>query len=373
MKSVRAAVLFCLALLCSCTAVSAQSYYGSGFGSDGLGNTIVGGPYRYVVSYRFRARHTGYLKSVRVYLIPDAPGYARGTGGRLLISVHADDGSVVHQPTGPMLARYTIEKPLAATGAARVFPRVTFNSPVWLVSGRLYHIVFTNVDANPSANYLSVNALWQQKPGNPAQPLIPDTDWAALYRYTTHGWKQRKGYAPILQLEYADGWTGGMGYLEAWIGAPRAISGSLSVRQRLTVRGSSRKVSSISVRVARLRGTNPLIVRLETGSGALIEQGSISASAVPLTTSLSWTTYTFKTPHTLSAGQTYNLVLQASATTVYQTYPIRKGSYYGFGSGTYFADGNAQFKVTTSWVGWTQWGVANRTDGDLQFAFRLAP
>jgi hypothetical protein len=196
-----------------------------------------------------------------------------------------------------------------------------------------------------------------------------------LYRYTTHGWKPRKGYAPIVQMEYTDGWTGGMGYLEAWIGAPRAISGSLGVRERFTVRGSSRKVAGITLRVARLRGTGSLIVRLETGSGTLIEQGAISASAVPVTSSLSyvWVTYTFKAPHTLSAGQTYNLVLQASSPTVYQTYPIRKGSYYGFGSGTYFADGYAQFKVTTSWVGWTQWGVANRTDGDLQFAFRLAP
>lgn len=78
-------------------------------------------------------------------------------------------------------------------------------------------------------------------------------------------------------------------------------------------------------------------------------------------------------PHTLWTGETYNLVLQATAPTVYQTYPIRKGSYYGFQSGTYFADGYAQFKVTTSWIGWTQWGVTNRTDGDLQFAFRLAP
>lgn len=53
----------------------------------------------------------------------------------------------------------------------------------------------------------------------------------------------------------------------------------------------------------------------------------------------------------------------------YQVFPIRKGGYYNFANTTYFHDGYAQFKSGASWVGWTEWGVTNRTDADLQFYF----
>jgi hypothetical protein len=43
--------------------------------------------------------------------------------------------------------------------------------------------------------------------------------------------------------------------------------------------------------------------------------------------------------------------------------------HYGYKNTTFFSDGYAQFKEAGHWVGWTQWGVTNRTDGDLQFYF----
>lgn len=159
--------------------------------------------------------------------------------------------------------------------------------------------------------------------------------------------------------------------MEVWVGAPQTISGTSSVRETFTVSGTSRTVSSLGIRVARLSGSGALTVRLETGDGTLIEQGDVAATSVPLNASATyvWTTYKFSAPRTLSVGQSYHLVLQAPASTVYQAFPIRKGSDYGYQNTTFFPDGYAQFLQGGSWVGWTQWGVTNRTDGDLQFYF----
>jgi hypothetical protein len=354
----------------------ATGCYGPALASDGLANTTVG-PNGNTVSYRFRATRSGYLKQLRVYLISNVKGYSGGTGGKLLITVNADDNTATHNPSSTRLASYLLSSPRTAKPYA-AFPLITFSSPASLVAGRLYHIVFTNADARPAVNYLSVDTLYQARPTTPSQPGVTDLNSAVLLKSRYYGkgyvWLPRKGYTPLMELIYSDGYSTGMGYIEAWIGAPRAISGTQAVRERFTVSGSSRKVGTVGVRVARIRGSGSLTVRLETGTGALIDQGYIAASAMPLTKSPSytWVQRIFSSAKTLVAGQTYHLVLQAPAGTVYQTFPIRKGYYYGFKNTTYFKDGYAQFKAGSSWVGWTQWGWKNRLDGDLQFYFGLA-
>jgi hypothetical protein len=348
--------------------------YGSGLGSDGLANTVVGGQWGNIVSYRFRAGHSGSLQQIHVYLIPNHTGYSGGTGGQIQVTVNADDGTSTHNPSSTVLASYLLSNPLAATPSIN-FPIFVFSVPPTLVQGQLYHIVFTNVDPSPTINYLSVDALYLANPSTPAQPTISDVDAAELLGGPSGTWTQRKGYTPILELDYQDGSSELIGYMEVWVGAPQSISGASAVRETITVTGAQKTVSSASIRVARTSGTDPLIVRLENSDGTLIEEGEIPASSIPLTSSVSyaWATFTFSSAHTLLAGQNYHLQLSAASTSSYQAYPIRKGVAYGFRNTTYFPDGYAQFNQSGSWVGWTQWGVSNRTDGDLQFYFGLAP
>jgi hypothetical protein len=305
-------------------------------------------------------------------MIPDRPGYAAGSGGELLVSVHADDGSALHHPAGPMMASLRLNDPRSAT-PSRYFPILNFSTPPALQAGELYHIVFTNVAATPAIDYLSLSALYQRVPGSPVQPTLNDTDSALLLRSAGGAWATRKGYTPILQLDYADGTSEGIGYMEAWVGASRPISGTNAVRQRFTVTGGPKNVHSVAIRVARLGGTAPLSVRLEHSDGTLIEEGDIPASEIPLANpaEYSWTHLVFRSLPVLLSGRTYHLVLQASASSTYQVFPIRKGPAYGFDNATYFSDGHAQFKQGATWVGWTQWGVTNRTDSDLQFYFEL--
>ena len=160
--------------------------------------------------------------------------------------------------------------------------------------------------------------------------------------------------------------------MEGWVGAPQPIYGTRAVRETFTV-SSNVKVSSAAIRVSRIRGNNPLVVRLEDANGTLVHQGSIQAVDIPETSEGNpvWAKLPFGTTYTLLAGHTYHLDFEASSTSLYEAFPIRKGSKYGFRAGTYFPYGHAEFKQGSSWVGWTQWGQANRTDADLQFYFNV--
>ncbi|MGH9740419.1 MAG: Ig domain-containing protein [Candidatus Acidiferrales bacterium] len=346
-------------------------FYGAGRGGDSLANCTVG-PNGFVIAYRFVAEHSGPLNRVRFYIIPDHPGYAGGDAGSLKVSIETDDGTSAHNPSGTVLATGELASPLAVTGSARYFPLITFASPPNLTAGNIYHVVFTNTDSNPSVNFLSVDDLYYKSATTPNQPTVSDLASAVL-RWR-NGWQRVPGFSPIFELYFSNGDYQGYGYVEAFVTAPENISGSREARETFTVSGSTRSVSSVGIRLARVSGTGNLTVRLENSAGTLIEQGYLPASSFPLASPAShvWATYKFASVTNLVAGQTYHLVLEAPSSSEYEAFPIEKGTAYGFDKLTYFPDGYAQFNPGTGWVGWSVWGVNNRTDGDLQFYFGLA-
>jgi hypothetical protein len=359
------------------TSTSLSGFYGPCLGSDGLANTTVG-PYGNTVSYRFRAKNSGPVKQALIYLIPDHAGYAGGTAGTTLITVNTDDGSSAHNPSSTVLASYVMTNVLSLPSPARYFYTVKFATPLKVTAGQIYHMVFKSIDLLPSLNFLSVDAMYEVNTSGLQGPINANTtDAAVLLGENGSNWGPRTGYIPVYQLQFQNGVTEGMGYMEGWSGAPEPMSGTNAVRETFTVSGSDVKVASLGVRAARVNGSDPLVVRLENADGSLIEEGSIPASAIPESNatapSYSWAKYTFSTTYTLVPGNSYHLVLEATSTSTYQTFPIRKGSGYGFQSTTFFPDGHAEFEQNGSWNGWTQWGVTNRTDGDLQFYFSVAP
>jgi hypothetical protein len=360
----------------STSTASSSNFYGPGIGSDGLANTTVG-PYGNTVSYRFRAKHSGVLPQVLIYLIPDHAGYAGGTAGTTQVTLTTDDGASTHNPTSTVLASYVMSNVLALPSPSRYFYMIKFSSAPTLSAGTLYHLVFRSIDASPSVNFLSVDALYQNVWPTPCQPTMSDADAAVLLSEDGTSWQPRGGYTPIYQLQFQNGITEGIGYMEGWSGAPEPISGTNSVRETFTLSGAAEKVYSVAIRVARLSGNDPLTVRLENGDGSLIEEGAVPATAIQESNATSplyfWATYKFSTTYTLVPGNAYHLDLEASAPSLYQAFPIRKGVNYGFQPTTYFPDGHAEFEQSGSWAGWTQWGTPNRTDGDLQFYFTVTP
>jgi hypothetical protein len=350
-----------------------SQFYGAGRGADSLANCTVG-PYGFVIAYRFVAEHSGPISQVRFYIISNKTGYAGGDAGTLQVNIETDDGTSAHNPSGTVLATSSLAHPIPPNGAAGYFPLITFPSPANVTAGNIYHVVFTNVDPSPSVNFLSVDELYYKTPTTPNQPTVSDMASAVL-RWRSGTWEMVPGYSPIFELYFSNGDYQGYGYVEAFVMAPEAISGSQEVRETFTVSGGTRSISSVGIRLARVSGSGNLTVRLENSAGTLIEQGYLSASSFPITSSASpvWATYIFASPQNLVAGQTYHLVLEAPSSTEYQAYPMEKGTAYGFDKLTYFPDGYAQFNPGTGWVGWSVWGVNNRTDGDLQFYFGLNP
>jgi hypothetical protein len=364
-----AVVVYFVALLLSqlgCVA-TAHAFTGAGLGADGLANTPLG-PQGCEVSYRFLAKHTGVLQQVRIYLIPDRAGYAAGNGGTIHVTLNGDDGTSAHRPSSTVLAATWITNILALPSPSRYFYVVKFASAPTLVAGRIYHLVLQNQDRYPAYNYLSVDSLYHAVPTVPNQPTISDAYQAVLMKSTGAAWAARPGFTPIYELDFTNGTSEGVGYIEGWVGAPQAISGTHAVRETFTPPANV-TVSAAAIRVSRIYGNNPLVVRLENANGTLVHQGSISALDIPATSAAKpiWIKLPFGATYTLLAGHTYHLVLEAPLTSLYEAFPIRKGYKYGFRATTYFPYGHAELKVTTSWVGWTQWGTADRIDGDLQF------
>jgi hypothetical protein len=338
--------------------------YGPGIGMDSLNNTHVGGPNNLSTSYRFRATTSAKLNSIRVYIIgPTHAGYGAGTGGTWQITVQTDDGTANHAPSGTVLATTTF-------GPVDDFPVISWSSPATLAAGQLYHVVFKNIDPNPTANYASVDGVYMAQPTVPRQAAFSDVDWGQPMRSGSGAWSDRPNTVPIMQLNYANGVTDGLGYMEVWVRSYKSISGSATVREAFTVSGPNRAVSSFSVRLMRVSGSSPLTVRLETSAGALIEQGTIAASQIAVGTHATWETYTFDTPRTLVSGQGYNVVLSAPSDTVYAIFVIREGSSWGFSPTTYFGDGRAQYTTGSGWGPFTQDGGGALDQGDLQFYFR---
>jgi hypothetical protein len=357
----------------SATAGVASQFYGAGRGADSLANCVVG-PDGDIVAYRFVADHSGPLNQVRFYIISNKAGYAGGDAGTLRVSIESDDGTSAHNPSGTVLATSTLEHPVPANGAAGYFPLISFPTPANVTAGQIYHVVFTNIDPSPSVNFSSVDELYYKNATTPNQPTVSDMA-SAILRWRSGSWESLPGYSPIFELYFSNGDYQGYGYVEAFSMAPEVISGSQEVRETFTVSGGTRSISSVGIRLARISGSGNLTVRLENSAGTLIEQGYLSASSFPINSSGApvWATYTLANPQNLVVGQTYHLVLEAPSSTEYEAYPVQKGTAYGFDKATYFSDGYAQFNSGTGWVGWSVWGVNNRTDGDLQFYFGLNP
>jgi hypothetical protein len=355
--------------------------YGPGIGADSLANTPIGKA-GIQVSCRFRADPGGVFQGARPYLIWSFKrrGCHAGSGGTLKVELQTDDGTPLHRPSGQVLASNVRRMALVAT-SDRFFPRLSFDRAPALQPGALYHLVFSNPDPDPEGNFVSVNALYLKSGPDPLQPRLADADWAMLMRSrTSPAWAVRRtpgsqdGFTPILEIDYADGRSQGMGYVEFWMGAPKPICGPARVCEVFTVTGPSRHVVSASARVRRLSGAAPLSLRLEQGDGKRLMEGEARGPLPACTPTASlggcgWVTFPFPGPQTLASGGTYRLVLSAPAGARYEAFPMRKGTDKGFSDATLFADGHAEFSAGGGWEGWEQWGKRGLSNSDLQFLF----
>jgi len=345
---------------------TAGAIYGSGITADTIANTHVGGPIYNItgtqVSFKFTASSTDTLVSFLEWWKTQSPGYGGGTGGTIRMTLQTDNGSGL--PSGTILATQIIVHP------AQGILQYSFASPPSLTAGTVYHLVHTNIDLDPSVNFVSVNSLYCY--GGTLTPLnarFPDGELGQCIQHGTEPWTVQDNYTPILQLTYSNGSTQGVGYNETGIDEYATINGATHMaRESFTVAGGDRMVGAASVRLRRSSGTGALVIRLETSGGALIESANVSATSIPISEpgkdngGAVWVTAVFLTPHALVDGSSYNLRVSTDASTTYTLFSLRKAPGYGFTDKTYFGDGSSL--KTTDGSTWTPLGRI--TDNPLQ-------
>jgi hypothetical protein len=344
--------------------------------ADALGNTVIGGSDRSQLSFRFRATWTGSVAAVRVYVIKNVngrSGYSEGNGGSMRVSLQADGGRGRHIPSGRSLASATFRP--ADHG---FWPLVGFNKPARIQAGRLYHVVFTNVDPDPSRNFVSINALYSGSRHGRA-PAVPD-GLAVLEGDEGGGgatvWHPRRSspheyYLPILDVVGSRGGEhDGLGYMEVW--DPKPIGGDTGVRQLFRTGGKTTRINGAWLRVQRDdSGGVPLELSIERPGGEALATATVAPGAVA-TGDPGWVYARFSKPASVPPNTDLALTASASSSRAYEAFPIRKGNEFGFSRGLIYSKGYAQFNDGSGWVGWDQWGGHDRRTSDLQFALDVA-
>jgi hypothetical protein len=344
--------------------------------ADSLGNTVIGGDDRASLSFRFRATWTGTVDAIRCYVIKNVngrSGYSSGTMGTLRVALENDSGGRRHVPSGKRLASTTFRP--ADRG---FFPEVRFDKPAHVVAGRLYHVVFSNVDPDPARNYVSINALYSGSRLGQG-PKVPD-DFAVLEGDRGGGgatyWSPRRSgpheyYLPIMDVVGGGGRHLGIGYMEVW--DPKPIGGDAKVRQLLRTRsGGATRVDGVWLRVQRDSGAGDgLTVSIGRASGDSLASATVDPGKVPASAP-GWINVRFSKPASLPPSSDLAITLSASGNSSYEAFPVRKGISYGFDRTTVFGSGYAQFNDGSGWVGWDQWGGHDERTSDLQFALDVA-
>ncbi len=362
---------------------SGLKLYGAAVEGDTLGNLPLS-PKSYggrIVSFRFRATNSGQVTSVTFYNVHRLPGgYGKGTGGKILIELRTDDGTSNHWPSKTILAWCVLDRPMSVGN----FPVLKFDKQPYLETGKLYHLVFSNIDSNPTQNYVSVNCLHNfRRVAIHVNVGINGKDMAVLVRNDKFDiWRQRYESTPIFNLFFSDGRALGQGYVGALSEQNVTMNSTNQVRETFLVKGSAAAVSEVSVRVSREWGD--LNVRLESDDGTLIEEGVVPGVDIVPEQSLfpknkvysyirkmRWYSYRFRSVRGLELDKRYNLVLY-SANGSYVTFGLLKGKRYTFSSKTHFDDGWAQYSTDNgrTWQDYVCYGRHTK-DVDLQFYFNL--
>lgn len=342
------------ALTLALTAPAQAGTIGNVYGADGLANIEVGsakGPRQ--VDYRFRADASGTLASVTLYFIfSSKPGYNGGNGGDIRITLEGNNAA--NEPNGIVRGSGLITDPTSGGS----FRTVALSGGT-VTAGQLYHLRFTNVDPNPTVNWVSLDDLWFRDIPVPREPTIPNLDLGDAYKDPGRGWAQLAHHVPIFTLAYTDGTRHGPGApyvlarirtLNVSIGGPNRVAELVTTRSTTTFTGAHFRVQR------RAAAPGPLTVALRSAS-ATLRSGMVPAGSI--STTGSWANVTFSSPVTVAPG-TYRIVAQAPASSsdAYGTWALEQGPRPMFASTRMFTDGFIEWSST----GGASWNSSSNDD-----------
>lgn len=343
--------------------------YGAGIVEDTKSNLRIGLPNNVKVSHRFRATQSSALNSVRLIIRKATAntGYSKGSNVTLELTVHADDGTANHRPSGTPLATTTYFMASATDfNTGQITAAITFGSPATLTAGGLYHLVVENTTTDFTNNYVSLNYIYSfSAMGTPRHPAFSD-DFALMGTDPTESGASTSftvmpKYTPVIDIIYANGLHDGQRYVQ---GDTASSAGYAVVnntthmaRERIIVSGGDKVVTGVYLRCSKVSGSDALILTLQNSGGSTIDSVSVAAAGVPtlaVPTEADMGEFvggTFASPQTLTSGSTYYLRASTASGTTYSVPAMLTEDATGTMDSWAFTDGTAQ--KTTDGTNWT--------------------
>jgi hypothetical protein len=340
---------------------------------------------------RFRAYHTGNIVSVRWWsTLYNDGNYSSGSGGEIRVRIFNHNASTNSPGTQVGTGSNTFDVNLTTNAnVSQAGHLSTLSSPVPVVEGTLYYIVWDNTDPNPSSNWSGVDCincgLNTTASAAGVNPGIDHYgDWAFAQSNTPSPDDRSQA---VFALTYSDGFVQGLGYVNTWDPIGSAVDSTNRFNARVTstqfIRQSfipyqTMTASQLGVAMDLVSGTDTMVCRIEDSSGNLIQTVNYSASdfsnAAPMPgREYKWVVKNLSSNLTFVQGVTYRIRFHTTGSTIWRLTANHDGTAYGYPRGMCTVNGFAQFSTNSgsSWVGWTAHDVTNRTDADLCFYFRL--
>jgi len=338
-------------------AAASKNVFGAGWTADSLANLEIGRFPGRMVSYRFRAVHSGNVSSIRVFFVfrTFCDGcYANGNGGQVRVQLAQDDDSVRHFP-GKVISSALVTDPLKQWNRL-----VTLNYPVTLEAGRLYHLVFSNPLPTATKDYVSVDDLFTRTPGVNLQPSGKVSELAVLFKSTGGAdWELKEQHVPIVSINFDDGYEQGQGYMDVKSNAV-VVSDGGAARESFVFPDTDRSFHTLSVRIRPTTARGYIEVQLRNSDEQALLSRKITVRAA--SEGSVWETVQFDSPVTLRNSARYSVVVTTKDGAAYTITPLQKGIPYGFNAESLFTAGHCETKASAGWT-----GCLGRSDLDIPF------
>jgi hypothetical protein len=319
----------------------------------------------------FQAPKSGGIKQITLQW-KSSSGYGAGNYGAYNFELHANGSG--NYPSGSVIGRASGIKPRTAMGG---YADGAFSFPITasLTAGRIYHLVVTNVDPNPGANWSSPNGLMSR-----VQAWNGTGNRAAVYKngawkpwsskdnpWNTAGSNYVNGQHIPAMLTWSDGSITGDPYYSAALSSGARFAGSSRAGQYIVWNGPDTTVRRIGLSVKRSGSPGgALLYHLEKVGGSKLATGTLATAAQVGMRSQSWVYATLSQPATLTRGASYRLWFESptSGSGYYFTAPVygenRPASWLEAGWG-----GTASHFIRGSGSGWSSMKTA-----DLSFSLQ---
>lgn len=417
-------------------------FYGQQEAGLVTGNSAIG----VELSRRFRAEKTGYINAVRYNnrtlldanvtgrCLPSAPdsvwcrcknagldkytcgytlgnSYSVGNGGSIIIDIREDDGTEDHFPVSAALGR-TAGIFVPVDRSDEHYPILELESPVFLQAGRVYHLVYRNINPPTSCGIsghslseaancprdqgaIGLNGTYQPVLFGDSKIFGPfgGQTSATLTKSTQNsGWAVDSDKLSWYEVRYDDNtWVGDS---HTGIGSTaegrQFVGGNTKVRQIFTVEDSSRTVDGLWLYFGHNYTYTPdgsnLNATLKDSSGTVLATTSIAPSPECISTAASgyaqnsfreqhcrvWSYSNLSTTVDLMEGQNYSIEFSSSDTAGFSLHTFFPLNYNRFNSTNRNFWNNAKAQVSTNGGNaWEDWAGTYYPDRDITMLFTI--